>query len=131
MDAVWRPVADAVMTPVFGDLVDDLNAVRSLSGVSGQSYVDKDLRRLLGESVQGPFNLSYCGGGSLAQCRASLWSAVHQAADGLAAQLGQADPTKWIKPAATTGFVPGLLPNRFPATNRPTFQQVLELDRHP
>jgi hypothetical protein len=25
--------------------------------------------------------------------------------------------------------VPGLLPNKFPTTNRPTFQQVLEFDR--
>jgi hypothetical protein len=30
---------------------------------------------------------------------------------------------------STTGFVPGLLSARFPTTNRPTFQQVLELDR--
>ena len=130
MDATWRPIADAVMTPVFGDLVDDLNAVRGLGGLSGESYVDKDLRRLLGDPVQGPFNLAYCGGGSLAQCRLSLWSAVHEAADGLAAQLGQSDPSKWIKPASRTGFTPGLLPNTFPTTNRPTFQQVLEFDKH-
>ena len=36
----------------------------------------------------------------------------------------------WRKLAATTGFVPGLLPNRFPSTNRPTFQQVLEFDKN-
>jgi acyl-homoserine lactone acylase PvdQ len=130
MDAAWRPIADAVMAPVFGDLVDDLHAVRGLSGLSGESYVDKDLRALLGDEVRGRFNLSYCGGGSLGQCRASLWEAIHQAADGLATELGQADPAKWLKPAARTGFVPGLLPNTFPATNRPTFQQVLELQRH-
>jgi hypothetical protein len=80
--------------------------------------------------VRDPFNLSYCGAGSLAECRRSLWDVVHLGADRLTSQLGEPDPAKWTKPAATTGFVPGLLPNRFPTTNRPTFQQVLELQRH-
>ena len=48
---------------------------------------------------------------------------------GLAAQLGQSDPARWIKPVGTTGFTPGLLPNRFPTTNRSVFQQVLEFDK--
>ena len=117
--------------PVFGDLTDDLSQVRSLNGLSGESYVDKDLRSLLGDRVSGPFNVRYCGNGSLAACRASLWSAIRQAADGLQAQLGKSNPAEWIKPAARTSFVPGLLPDTFPTTNRPTFQQVLELQRHP
>jgi hypothetical protein len=130
MDELWRPIADAVMSPVFGSLTRDLNAVRNLGSLSGESYVDKDLRTLLGDRVRDPFNLSYCGAGSLAACRRSLWDAVHLAADRLTSQLGEPDPAKWTKPAARTSFVPGLLPNTFPATNRPTFQQVLELQRH-
>jgi acyl-homoserine lactone acylase PvdQ len=130
MDAAWRPIADAVMSPVFGDLVDDLSSVRNLSGLSGESYVDKDLRTLLGDKVEGRFNLRYCGGGSLAQCRASLWAAIRQAADGLTSELGETNPANWLKPAARTRFAPGLLPNTFPATNRPVFQQLLELQRH-
>jgi hypothetical protein len=129
MDAVWRPIADAVMSPVFGALLPDLDNVRNLDGLEGESYVDKDLRSLLGDPVVGPFNLSYCGDGSLAVCSDSLWQAIHQAADTVAAQQGEPDPSLWRKTAATTGFVPGLLPNRFPSTNRPTFQQVLEFDR--
>jgi acyl-homoserine lactone acylase PvdQ len=129
MDAVWRPIATAVMTPVFGDLVADLDRVRGLGGASGQSYVDKDLRTLLGEPVRGRFNLSYCGGGSLPACTESLWQAIDQAADELATELGQSDPALWRKTAARTGFVPGILPDTFPATARPTFQQVLEFDR--
>jgi hypothetical protein len=129
MDAVWRPIADAVMSPVFGALIPDLDNVRNLDGLEGESYVDKDLRRLLGDVVVGPFNLSYCGSGSLSVCSASLWQAIHQTADTLATDQGQADPSLWRKTASTTGFVPGLLPNRFPTTNRPTFQQVLEFDR--
>jgi acyl-homoserine lactone acylase PvdQ len=130
MDELWRPIAEAVVAPVFGNLIPDLNAVRNLSSLSGESYVDKDLRTLLGDRVRDPFNLSYCGDGSLPECRDSLWNAVHLAADRLATQLGEPDPANWTKPAARTGFIPGLLPNTFPSTNRPTFQQVLELQRH-
>jgi acyl-homoserine lactone acylase PvdQ len=125
LDAVWRPIANAVMQPVFGDLLDDLNTVRSLNGQNGHSYVDKDLRTMLGDRVRGRFNLRYCGNGSLADCRSSLWTAVSEAADELAARLGP-DPAQWRTTAARTGFVPGLIPNTMRATNRPTFQQVLE-----
>ena len=130
MDALWRPLAEAVMRPVFGDLVDDLDAVRSLGGLSGESYVDKDLRTLLGDRVRGPFNLRYCGGGSLAECRASLWSAVDAGRGRARRPAGRARPGEVAEARGATGFVPGLLPNTFPTTNRPTFQQVLELERH-
>ncbi|MFN8161380.1 MAG: penicillin acylase family protein [Solirubrobacterales bacterium] len=129
MDALWRPIADAVMTPVFGSLVGDLDKVRGLGGLSGESYVDKDLRTLLGRNVRGKFNLRYCGNGDLTACRDSLWQAVHATADTLAAQQGDPDPEDWRKLASQTGFVPGLLPDKFPTTNRPTFQQVLELQK--
>jgi len=65
----------------------------------------------------------------MAACAASLWQAVHDTAETLTTQQSQTDPHLWKKTAATTGFIPGLLPNRFPSTNRPTFQQVLEFDR--
>jgi acyl-homoserine lactone acylase PvdQ len=129
MDALWRPIADAVMSPVFGALTDDLDNVRNLDSLPGESYVDKDLRTLLGDQVVGPFNLSYCGLGDVAACSASLWQAVHDVADTLTTQQGQPSPGLWRKLAQTTGFIPGLLPNRFPTTNRPTFQQVLEFER--
>ena len=58
MDDLWRPIAEAVMNPVFGSLIPDLNSVRSLGSLSGESYVDKDLRTLLGDRVRDPFNLS-------------------------------------------------------------------------
>jgi hypothetical protein len=80
--------------------------------------------------VRGRFNLSYCGKGNLDRCRASLWAAVADAADSLEADFG-GPPASWRGEASTTGFAPGLLPTRFPTTNRPTFQQVLELQRRP
>ena len=126
MDRTWRPIAEAVMEPRFGDLVDDLSNVRGLGGLSGESYVDKDLRTLLGDKVKGKYNLSYCGKGKLGACRASLWDAIDASADSLETDFASSDPSAWIGKASTTGFAPGLLPDRFPTTNRPTFQQVLE-----
>jgi hypothetical protein len=129
MDALWRPIANAVMTPVIGALIPDLDNIRNLDGLEGESYVDKDLRTLLGDPVQGPFNLSYCGLGSLSACSDSLWQVIDTVANDLASQQGQSDPSLWKETASLTGFVPGLISDKFPTTNRSTFQQVLELDR--
>jgi hypothetical protein len=109
-----------------GKLLDELDQVRGLNGPSGQSYVDKDLRRLLGRKVRGPYHLRYCGLGSLKACRASLWAAVDSTADSLATRFGDPDPAHWIADSSRTGFQPGLIPTTFRTTNRPTFQQVLE-----
>ena len=118
----------SVMRPVFGDRSRATSiAFRGLGGLAGESYVDKDLRTLLGLPVKRPFNLRYCGNGSLTECRASLWNAVDQVAATLAATLG-ADPSAWRSTASRTGFAPGLIPNTMRTTNRPTFQQVLEFD---
>ena len=130
MDELWRPIATAVMEARLGPQgTENVDDVRGLGGLSGESYVDKDLRRLLGEKVRGKFNLRYCGRGNLAKCRASLWAAVDSAADALEAEFGSADPASWRGQASTTGFAPGLLSTRFPTTNRPTFQQVIELEQ--
>jgi hypothetical protein len=126
MDALWEPLAAAVMRPVFGDLTDDLDRIRNLNGLAGESFVDKDVRTLLQGGVKGRFNLRYCGNGSLDACRDSLWAVVDQVASDLAAALGP-DPTTWLTTASRTGFAPGLISDTIRTTNRPTFQQVLEL----
>lgn len=128
MNALWTPVAEAVMRPVYGSLVPDLNRIRGLGGLAGESYVDKDLRTLLHGPVKGRFNLSYCGNGSLDACRASLWAAVDQVAASLAATQGP-DPTAWRSTAQRITFTPGLIADTMRGTNRPTFQQVLEFAR--
>lgn len=130
-DELWKPLATAVMRPVFGDLTGALDDIRSLGGSAssgnqpGPSLVDKDLRTLLGKDVEGKFNLSYCGNGSLDNCRDSLWRVVDEVAQELAAERGD-DPATWLKKGGRTGFAPGLIGETFRATNRPTFQQVLE-----
>jgi len=43
----------------------------------------------------------------------------------LAAERGD-DPSTWLQEARRVSFLPGLIPDDFRATNRPTFQQLLE-----
>jgi len=104
----------------------NLDAIRGLGSLSAESIVDKDLRTLLGDPVRGRFRLRYCGKGDLSACRASLWNAVTRVAIVGLLQQG-ADPAAWRTNARRTGFTPGLIPDTFRITNRPTFQQVLEL----
>lgn len=131
MDELWGPLAATVMEPVFGELTDELDDIRSLGGnpsssvQPGASFVDKDLRTLLGREVEGKFNFSYCGNGGLEACRDSLWEVIEQVAQTLAADRGP-DPATWLKEGQRAGFAPGLIPDTFRAVNRPTFQQVLE-----
>ena len=132
MDALFGPLAAAVMRPVFGDLTEALDAIRELGGgpdpdfsPEGASFVDKDLRTLLGKDVEGRFNLSYCGNGDLEECRSSLWQVVEEVSQALAAERGE-DPSTWLREGARLGFAPGFISETFRATNRSTFQQVLE-----
>jgi acyl-homoserine lactone acylase PvdQ len=127
MDAVYGPMVLAAIEPVFGDLSQTVYDKRTLRGDSGQSILDKDLRTLLGEEVDGPFNLQYCGGGSLEDCRAALWAVVETTTAELAAQYGSDDPATWLMPGRRTAFIPNLIPETFRTTNRPTFQQLIEL----
>ncbi|MFP5486789.1 MAG: penicillin acylase family protein [Acidimicrobiia bacterium] len=120
-DGVFPAVADAVVRPVLGDWPDDVG----LRGVGLPSVVDKDLRRLLGADVEGPFAVAYCGAGDIDTCRADLWEAIDGAVAAIAAEQGD-DPSAWRTEGDRTTFVPGLIPDDFRATNRPTFQQVIE-----
>jgi hypothetical protein len=126
MNLLWGQIADAVVRPQLGAQTADFDAIRGLGSLSGESVVDKDLRTLLHEPVRGRFGLRYCGKGDLAACRASLWDAVGRVA--LVGVLQQGvDPASWRTASRRSGFTPGLIPNTFRLTNRPTFQQVLEL----
>ncbi|HUG66077.1 MAG TPA: penicillin acylase family protein [Gaiellaceae bacterium] len=141
MDAAWPRIADAVMTPVFGPLVDRLAAVHGRSddaGPGGSSYlsgwygyVDKDLRTLLGREVRGPYSRRYCGAGVLATCRDALWAAIDAAAAELESTQGPA-PSTWRADATKERlqFVSGVLPDTMRWSNRPTFQQLMSFSGH-
>jgi acyl-homoserine lactone acylase PvdQ len=142
LDAAFPRIADAVLSPVLGDLVDDFAAMRqrdnhpSISNGSSwgggwYGYVDKDLRRVLGRRVRGPYSRGYCGGGDVNACRASLWTAVQEAANALAAAQGEA-PNTWRADAQPERirFLVGPLSDTMRWTNRPTFQQAIEFSGH-
>ena len=134
LDAAWKAIADAVLEPVLGDLIDQFASLNPRDSapafdVGWYGYVDKDLRSALGMPVQGPFSRGYCGNGSLAACRASLWAAIQAGAEQLAATQGS-DPTAWRSPAARIIFDPGLISYTMRWTNRSTFQQVIEFLGH-
>jgi acyl-homoserine lactone acylase PvdQ len=141
MDAAWPRLADAVMAPVLGPLVDRLAALDAPSddaGPGGSSYisgwygyVDKDLRSLLDRDVHGPYSRRYCGAGVLATCRDALWEALDAAAAELETTQGPA-PSAWR--ADATGerirFTSGVLSDTMRWANRPTFQQLMSFASH-
>ena len=141
MDAAWGRIADAVMTPVLGPLVDRLAALQRRSddpapdggafGAGWYGYVDKDLRSLLGRPVRGAFSRRYCGAGVLAACRESLWAAIDAAAAELEAKQGPT-PSAWRADATAERirFTSGILPDTMRWTNRPTFQQLMSFSGH-
>ncbi len=122
LDELFDPLVDAALRPVLGEAID---AGINLRGIDPASVVDKDLRTLLGAPVEGMFNVAYCGGGDRDACAASLWTAVDEVSAALAAELGD-DPNTWRREGLRSTFVPGLIPDDFRSTNRPTYQQLLE-----
>ena len=141
LDAAWPRLADAVMEPVLGPLVDRLAALHGRSddaGAGGSAYisgwygyVDKDLRMLLGREVRGPYSRRYCGAGVLATCREALWDALDAAAAELEAKQGPA-PSTWRADATAERirFTSGVLPDTMRWSNRPTFQQLMSFSGH-
>jgi acyl-homoserine lactone acylase PvdQ len=140
MDAVWQPLGEAVLSPVLGSSLSELASIASPDNPpssTGSSfdngwygYVYKDLRSLLGQSVAQPYSHQYCGNGSLAACRASLWAVVQSAAEGLQAKQGSTI-SKWKAAPVRITFPPDpLLSFTMRWTNRSTFQQVITFTGH-
>jgi acyl-homoserine lactone acylase PvdQ len=145
MDTAWPLLAKAWASSVLGQglsaqlasFVSVYDQPNNGMGTGGQetgwhSWIDKDLRTILGQRVKGPFAVRYCGAGSLQSCRSLLWGAIDQAGNQLAARQG-ADPANWHSSAIAEqiSFVPGLLPYKMAYTNRPTgIQQILSFSGH-
>jgi acyl-homoserine lactone acylase PvdQ len=99
------------------------------------SYVDKDIRAVLGESVQGPLAQKYCGGGSLSACRDILISTLKEAAGKTAAQVYPGDDlcsagNQWCADSIVQRTLGGIKHGNISWQNRPTFQQVVEFTSH-
>tara|TARA_S200000501_G_C20401239_1_gene559324 strand:- start:6 stop:404 length:399 start_codon:yes stop_codon:yes gene_type:complete len=116
--------ADRLLTiePIIGDALND--GIR-LRGIGLESLVDKDLRTLLSEPVEGALNISYCGAGYLATCATDLWAAIETALQEGALELGD-NLSRWRRKGIRTEFIPNLIPDNFRSTNRSSYQQALE-----
>ncbi|WP_328441426.1 penicillin acylase family protein [Streptomyces sp. NBC_00444] len=99
------------------------------------SYVDKDIRAVLGETVQGPLGRKYCGGGSLSACRDTLISTLKEAAGKTPAQVYPGDDVcgagnQWCADSINQRTLGGIKHPNISWQNRPTYQQVVEFTSH-
>ena len=92
-------LAQILLNQAFGAVCEAPSAAHGPTGAHAGSsfqygwwsYVDKDIRAVLGESVQGPLARKYCGGGSLSACRDVLISTLKEAAGKTVAQVYPGD----------------------------------------
>lgn len=99
------------------------------------SYVDKDIRSVLGQSVSGPLAAQYCGGGSLSACRDVLISTLKTAAGTSASTVYPGDSLcsagdQWCADSIVQRTLGGIKHYNISWQNRPTFQQVVEFTSH-
>ncbi|MFJ2577329.1 penicillin acylase family protein [Kitasatospora aureofaciens] len=164
MDAWWPLLADGVMRPGLGDqlfaaLTGALQINESPSG--GQSgpgggpasanesiphkgsafqygwwsYLDKDLRAVLGDPVAGPLARPFCGAGDLAACRAVLLDTLTRAAARTPAQVYPGDGDcaagdQWCADTIIQRPLGGVTDAKTTWQNRPTYQQVVQFPAH-
>ena len=142
LDASWSKLANAVLAPVLDEQAraelaklvpeDPPLSPDGSSAYSGWwSYVQKDLRSLLGRPVAAAYQTRFCGAGDVARCAASLWAVLDQATGELAASQGT-DPSTWRADATAERirFAPGILTRTMRGSNKPTFQQAITFATH-
>ncbi|MFE2375881.1 penicillin acylase family protein [Streptomyces sp. NPDC059398] len=154
MDAWWPLLVQAEFKPGLGDdlysaLTANLSIDESPSAGHGPtgahagsafqygwwSYVDKDIRTVLGRPVQGKLGKTYCGGGDLSACRDALLTTLGQAAAKTPAQVYPGDDScaagdQWCSDAIIHRPLGGLQFWPIQWQNRPTYQQVVEFPSH-
>ncbi|MEU1049728.1 penicillin acylase family protein [Streptomyces sp. NPDC005897] len=154
LDAWWLLLVKAEFEPVLGSdlyaaFTRNLPVDESPSAAHGPtgahagsafqygwwSYVDKDIRSVLGESVKGPLARAYCGDGDLAACRDTLVTTLKEAAGRTAAQVYPGDDNcsagdQWCADSVIHRTLGGIKHGGISWQNRPTYQQVVEFTSH-
>ncbi|WP_189217230.1 MULTISPECIES: penicillin acylase family protein [Streptomyces] len=154
LDAWWPLLVEAQFAPGLGDdlytaVTANLPVDESPSAAHGPtgahagsafqygwwSYVDKDVRAVLGEPVEGALARTYCGGGTLGGCRDVLTGTLKEAAGRTAAQVYPGDDTcaagdQWCADAIVHRELGGIGHAPISWQNRPTYQQVVEFTSH-
>jgi acyl-homoserine lactone acylase PvdQ len=139
MQAAWTGLANAVMRPVLGPQLGQLNALfpRFDGYLAGQysgwyQYMDRDFKKLLKIHQPQPLANNYCGKGNLKRCQTSLWNAIAAAGRQLTKSQGTANPSAWRASATAIEiqFSPlSLITMQY--TNRPSgIQQIISFNRH-
>jgi hypothetical protein len=155
MDAWWPLLTDAIFRPTLGgDLyaklkkmigIDDPPRAQGSAYDDGwYSYVQKDLRRLLGRKVKQPLSRTYCGRGKkpnteLKSCGRILALTLRAAAATPASQLYPQSPgcftggggdSQMCHDAVRFSTTGGIGVKPIPWINRPTWQQAVEIQGH-
>ena len=152
MDAWWPLLVSQEFGPTLGSgllsqveadfPIDDPPANNHAGAHTGSSFdvgfygiVQKDLRAVLGEKVAGPLNREYCGGGSLANCRAALEGSLRQAVGESAQQVYPGDSLcsagdQMCADAIQFRPIGVITQPLIEWVNRPTFQQADEIQGH-
>lgn len=147
MDAWWPRLVEKQFRPALGQaLYDRLQSVMGLDNaasprgsayISGwYGYAEKDLRSLLGEPVTDPYSREYCGDGSLGTCRSRLRNSLRDALKNSSSEdvygvLGcDEGDVQWCHDAVRHVVLGALGQPRIHWINRPTFQQVVEIQGH-
>ncbi len=156
MDAWWPLLVQAEFRPAMGSalftalstgLQTDESPSGNVSGGNGAvedrghkgssfqygwwSYVDKDLRAVLGKTVHGGLGRTFCGGGSVAGCRSALLSSLTSAVNTPASTTYPGDSLcsagdQWCADAIQQSPLGGIKHGLISWQNRPTYQQVVE-----
>ena len=140
-DTWWPLAATAVMNSRLAELTFQIpqspiagspnlnNQGSAYANVAWYGYVDRDLRKLLGQDVTDPMSQPYCGNGDLKACTAALKKSLQTAVGQLQTQQKQTDPTKWVYPLSVDDikFTSVGLASAPPMDwqNRPTWHQVV------
>jgi acyl-homoserine lactone acylase PvdQ len=153
MDAWWPLLVQAEFQPGLGnDLFTTLTGAIQIDeapsdpggeephkGSSFQygwwSYVDKDLRSLMGDPVQGKLSQSFCGNGDLASCRTALLTSLQQFSAQTASQVYPKDGDcsagdQWCADSIIQRPLGGITDGKISWQNRPTYQQVVQYPAH-
>ena len=149
LDAWWPLLVQAEFQPALGqDLYTELTHALQVDeapsdthgaaphkGSSFQygwwSYVDKDIRKVLGDQVSGGLTTTYCGGGNLSACRQVLLDSLKAAAAKPVNQVypGDADCAagdQWCADSVIHRAMGGIGHDKISWQNRPTYQQVVQ-----
>jgi len=138
MDAWWPRLVAAEFKPTLGQALFDQTSfghdapgrLGSAFDVNSYGYVQKDLRDLLGASVQGGYSRVYCGQGMVGKCRTALLNSLSDALQHDSNHEIYGDQTQAAHDEIGFRAIGAITQPNIPWVNRPTFQQAVEIQGH-